>query len=570
MTQDKDPGNDLNELRQRAEAALADKAGSASEAPALSSEELQKLIHELQVHQIELEMQNEELRRAQVALEESRDRYLDLYEYAPVAYFTLDRKGVVLQINLTAVRLLEKEKELLIDKPFSRFLSREDADTFHVHLNRVFETGAKQTCQIKLAKNDGAMIYAQLESVQIQGADGQQDLFRTVVSDISDLKKVEAFLAQTQRLRSLGEMASGVAHNFNNILQVVMGNLELTLMDIESGYFSAVKNSVEKVLYSSRAGAELIRRLQSFANIRCQVSQTESKVLDLSHIVNQAVELARPWWEMAPDGQATKISLDLDLKDGCLTSGKENELFEVAVNLIKNAAEALPEGGDMTVRTKIQGDRVVFQVQDTGVGISKDDLGKVFDPFWSAKGLIRPGMGLAVCYGIVSRHGGTISVESEAGKGSTFTVRLPFLNTVPEGQQSTAVLPAISNLTVLAIDDMELTVEFLRTALGIGDHKVLTALSGPEALETFRENQVDVVVCDLGMPGMSGWEVGKKIREICRERGTAKTPFILLTGWGGQILEKDKIAESGIDVVLEKPVEIAKLLTAVQEAVHKS
>jgi two-component system, cell cycle sensor histidine kinase and response regulator CckA len=571
MTLDRDFENKLSELRQRAEAALAEKTGSgASDASTLPSDDLRSLIHELQVHQIELEMQNDELRRAQLALEESRDRYLDLYDYAPVAYFTLDRKGVVLQTNLTAVRLLEKERELLISKPFSRFLSQEDADTFYLHLNRVLETGAKQTCQVKLVKKDGALIYAQLESVQIPDIDGQRNLCRTVVSDISDLKKAEAFLAQSQRLRSLGEMASGVAHNFNNILQIVVGNLELTFMDIETGDFSAVKDSLEKVLRSSRDGADIVRRLQSFASIRRMVAPNESKILDLSHIVNQAVELTRPFWEIAPDGHATKIGLTLDLKDGCLTRGKENELFEVAVNLIKNASEALPEGGDMTVRTKIQGDQVVFQVQDTGIGISKDDLGKVFDPFWSAQGLARPGMGLAVGYGIVSRHGGTISVESEAGKGSTFTVRLRLSDHVTEEQQSSAALPAIRKLNILAIDDTEPVVEFLGSALGTAHHKVLTALSGLEALEIFRDNQVDLVVCDLGMPGMSGWEVGKKIKEICQERGTAKTPFILLTGWGGQILEKGKVAESGIDVVLEKPVEIAKLLTAVQEAVHKS
>jgi two-component system, cell cycle sensor histidine kinase and response regulator CckA len=570
MTQDRDFGNQLKELRQRAEATLTEKAGSASDASTLSSDDLKGLIHELQVHQIELEMQNEELRRAQLAVEESRDRYLDLYDYAPVAYFTLDRKGMVLQTNLTAVRFLEKERELLINKPFSRFLSQEDADTFYVHLTHVFETGAKQTCQVKLAKKDGDLIYAQLESVLIPDIDGQGSLCRTVASDISALKKAEAFLAQTLRLRSLGEMASGVAHNFNNILQIVMGNIELTLMDIESGDFSAVKYSLEKALHSSWAGAEIVKRLQSFANIRCQEIPTESKVFDLSHAVSQAVELTRPKWETSPDGQAIKIGLDLDLKEGCFTIGKEMELFEVAVNLIKNATEALRDGGEMTVSTKIEGHQVVFQVRDTGVGISEEHLGKLFDPFWSTAGLIRPGMGLAVCYGIVSRHGGTISVESEAGKGSTFTVRLPYLDTIPEDHPSTAAPTAISNLTILAIDDMELVLEFLRAALEIGHHKVLTALSGPEALDILRENQVDVVICDLGMPQTSGWEVGKKIKEICAERSTAKTPFIILTGWGGQILEKDKITESGVDFVLEKPVDISKLLTAIQEAVRKS
>jgi CheY-like chemotaxis protein len=341
-------------------------------------------------------------------------------------------------------------------------------------------------------------------------------------------------------------------------------------MDLEREDFSDVKDSLEKVLRTSRAGAEIVRRLQSFADIRCHVSPIESKVLDLSHVVNQAVELTRSWWEMVPCTDENKITLNLDLSKGCFVRGKEDELFEVVVNLIKNAAEALHEGGDMKVTTKVEGNQVVLQVQDTGIGISNDDLGKVFDPFWSAKGLTKPGMGLAVSHGIVSRHGGIIFVESELGKGSTFTVKLPLSENVSEEAQSVFGLPTLRNLTILVIDDTELVVEFLRDALGLDHHKVLTALSGPKALEIFRDHQVDVVICDLGMPEMSGWEVGKKIRDICRERSTAKTPFIMLTGWGGQILEKDKIIESGVDVVLEKPIKITKLLTAIQEAVSKS
>ena len=268
---------------------------------------------------------------------------------------------------------------------------------------------------------------------------------------------------------------------------------------------------------SSRAGAEIVRRLQSFANIRCRVSSPESKVLDLSHIVKQAVELTRPWWELGASTDEKKMAIYLEPSNGCFVRGKEDELFEVVVNLIKNAAEALPEGGDMTVGTKIEGDQVVIKVQDTGIGISKDNLGKVFDPFWSAKGGAKPGMGLAVCYGIVSRHGGTISVESEFAKGSTFTVRIPASDELPEEAQSVAGMPTLRSFTVLAIDDAESMVEFLRTALETANHRVLTALSGPEALGIFRDQQVDVMICDLGMPGMNGWEVGKEIREICRE-----------------------------------------------------
>ena len=558
------------ELRTRAVEMLRRKLGDGQNVSELSPEDIQKLVHELQVHQIELEMQNDELRHAQLEIEESRDRYLELYDEAPVGYVTLNPKGIVLETNLTATRLLEKDRESLVNLPFSRLVCKEDADSFHLYLNHVIETGSKQTCLIKLLKKDGIPFHAQLETIPASGVDGAPTLCRMTVSDVSAQKKAEALLAQTQRLRSLGEMASGVAHHVNNTLQIVLGNLELTLMGIEGGDCSNIKGTIEQVMHASREGAAIISRLQSFARIRCEVSPTASKVLELSHVVNQAVELTRPAWEMVPCAEEKKTTLHLDLKDECFVRGKEDELFEVAVNLIKNAAEALPEGGEMTVSTRIEGNQVVFKVQDTGIGIPKSDLENVFDPFWSAQGLTKAGMGLSISYGIVSRHGGTISVESELGKGSTFTARLSLSDRASEEVHSVAEMAPLRKLTILAIDDSEQVVGFLKAALETGHHKVLTALSGPAALETFRDRQVDVVICDLGMPGMSGWELGKRIKEICRETSTAKPPFILLTGWGAQILEKDKITESCVDAVLEKPVAFARLLTKIQEAVRKS
>jgi two-component system cell cycle sensor histidine kinase/response regulator CckA len=417
MTQDDSIKEESGDLRARAEELLRQKVADRGDVFGLSPADAQRLLHELQVHQIELEMQNDELRQAQLSLEESRDKYLELYDYAPVAYFTLNSKGFVLETNLTASLLLEEGRESIVNNPFSRFVCREDADAFHLHLNQVLETRVKQACQIKLVKKDGHPFHAQLESIAAWHPEGEPNLCRVAVSDVSVQRETEALLAQTQRLRSLGEMASGVAHNFNNMFQIVMGNLELILIDLERGEFSGVKDGLKTVMLASRAGAEIVRRLQSFASIRCQVSPTESKVLDLSHVVNQAVELTRPWWELVPSADGKRINLNLDLSNGCFVRSKEDDLFEVAVNLIKNAAEALPDGGDMSIRIKIEGSEAVLQVQDTGIGISKDDLGKLFDPFWSAKGLPKPGMGLAVSYGIVIRHGGTISVESELGKG---------------------------------------------------------------------------------------------------------------------------------------------------------
>ncbi len=173
MTQDKDSKKKLSDLRRRAEAAFVNESGDGSDFSELSSEEVEKLVHELQVHQIELEMQNDELRRAQLALEESRDRYLDLYDYAPVGYFTLDNNAVVLEANLFGAGLLGIERGSLIGKPLTSFVHKESQDTFYFHRNQVLQTGTRSMCEIKLVKPDGAWFHAQLESLAIADAHGE-------------------------------------------------------------------------------------------------------------------------------------------------------------------------------------------------------------------------------------------------------------------------------------------------------------------------------------------------------------------------------------------------------------
>ncbi len=189
----------LSELRQRAEAALAEKAGSASDASLLSPEDVKKLIHELQVHQIELEMQNEELRRAQVALEESKDRYVDLYDYAPVGYFTLDKNALILEANLSGADLLGMDRDRLMNKPLAKFVHKDSQDTFYLHRKQVLETSIRHICEIKLVKPDGSWFHAQLESIGIPDSDGELSRLRTAISDVTDRKVAEQALRRASR-----------------------------------------------------------------------------------------------------------------------------------------------------------------------------------------------------------------------------------------------------------------------------------------------------------------------------------------------------------------------------------
>jgi CheY-like chemotaxis protein len=282
------------------------------------------------------------------------------------------------------------------------------------------------------------------------------------------------------------------------------------------------------------------------------------------------MEVSRPFWKAESEKLGATVNLQMNLQDGCLVQGNEYEISEVIVHLVKNAAEALPDGGDIEVKACKEGDGVVIHVRDTGIGIAEDDFPRVFQPFWSSKGVgIGKGMGLAVAHGLVKRHGGTISVRSLLGQGTTFTIRLP-LAPEPVKEAEPPSSSAFGDfLTVLVIEDESHIAALLERRLTKAGHKVFTALSGQEGLAIFNKERVDLIICDLGMPGMSGWDVGKAVLSTCQAKEIAKPPFILLTGWGGQELEKDKIAESGTDAVVAKPVDFETLIATIQEIVNR-
>ncbi len=296
------------------------------------------------------------------------------------------------------------------------------------------------------------------------------------------------------------------------------------------------------------------------------IQPPEGEVFDLSETVKQTTEMSKPLWKTGPERQGIRVALNLELTERCFVNARESEITEVLINLIKNASEALPTGGKILIRTFLKGDQVILQVIDNGVGIKREHLKKVFEPFWSTKGVsIGTGMGLAVSHGIIARHHGAISMESEEGKGATVTVTLPLAKEPQRAAMPSGAEILRSHSNILVIDDMALIVMHLEGILSKHRQTVFSAMSGEEALEIFSNNKIDMVICDLSMPGMNGWEVGKAIREICRERGIPKTPFILLTGWGGQELEQQKIVESAVDAIVEKPIDNRKLMATVKK-----
>ncbi|MFO7566184.1 MAG: PAS domain S-box protein [Enhygromyxa sp.] len=358
------------------------------------------------------------------------------------------------------------------------------------------------------------------------------------------LRSVEERERVAERLRALGELAAGVAHNFNNALTSVLAHTQVLARSEELP--SWAREDLQVIERVARGAAVTVRRIQSFARSR---DPDALEPADLADVVANAVALTRPRWN--PPEQKGKWRLEWRPSDDPLPIvGNAAELCEVIVNLILNGLDAMPEGGGLSVSTGTEGDRVWVEVGDSGVGIDRSSQRKLFDPFFSTKGRQGLGLGLSVSHGIVGRHGGEITVVSEPGRGSTFTVWLPRGELAP-GADAEPVGGAPPS-TILLVDDDPAVRQSVAQMLEQLGHRVVTAEEGREALMRLDErSDIDLLVTDLAMPGLDGAGL---LREVSRR--FPALPRVLITGLAAD-------AEAGLiktaDAVLPKPIEIATL-----------
>jgi PAS domain S-box-containing protein len=531
-------------LRKRAEALAAEAAGGMPEdLEVLSPEEARRALHELRVHQIELEMQNEELRRTQEELEVSRERYFDLYDLAPVGYFTLSENGLILEANLTAAKMLGVARSALVKQPLSRFILPGDQDIHYQHRKQLLATGAPQSWEMRLLRKDAGPFWAQVDATTAPGVDGAP-VCRAVVSDITERKleaekraKVETQYRQLQKAEGLGRMAGAIAHHFNNHLAAVMGNLELAIGDLPQG--ARPDEKLTDALHAAREAAEVSKLMLTYLG----QTQARHEPLDLSEICRRSLRLLRA---AMPIDRALDATLPLG---GPGISANATEVQQILTNLVTNAWEA---GGDgrsavhLNVKTvsstEIPAGRrfpldwlprdeayACIEVMDRGSGIAEKDIEKIFDPFFSSKYAGR-GLGLSVVLGIVRAHSGAIAVETELGRGSTFRIFLPVSSEEAASQPDEA--PKSAEVawggTVLLVEDEPMVRKLGQSALTSLGFAVLLAGDGVEAMEVFRQHKdkVRCVICDVTMPRMDGWETLAALRRLA-----PGLPVVLASGY---------------------------------------
>jgi signal transduction histidine kinase/CheY-like chemotaxis protein len=396
-------------------------------------------------------------------------------------------------------------------------------------------------------------------------------LFGRLRGAYEELRHTQNQLIQAEKMRALGELAGGMAHDFNNSLCGVLGFLELALADKELG--TAGRNYLESARTCTLDAAQTVRRVQNFA--RWERNELSVQLLDINQLVRQTIELTRHKWESLTHARGVPITVDVVTDATSWITGNAAELREVLTNLIFNAVDAMPQGGKLTVRTWSTASDVFLSVEDSGVGMSDAVRQRLFEPFFTTKGERGNGLGLSVTFGIIQRYQGEITVGSRVGKGSTFTVRLPVFSSkegsVPEAAKAASdsvltaskarpVTPAAKSLRILVVEDEESIRRFLATGLTqLGHHPYLTA-DATEAFKALGEETFDVVLTDLGLPGISGEEVARTVA-----RQSPQTPVVLLTGWSSQLNEEGMSLE-GVTCVLGKPVtlsSLAKTLTSV-------
>jgi len=378
-----------------------------------------------------------------------------------------------------------------------------------------------------------------------------------IVRDMTSQREIEAQMHQSERLTALGQMAGGIAHDFNNLLQAILGYAQL--MARSPGNADVVRRGLDVIEKAANGGAETVRRIQKFARLR---PDEPFVTMDLNQVVRDSLAITRPRWEEKKVKGGVPLQLELELGPVPVVMGRPAELNEVITNLVLNAIDAMPKGGTLRIRTRLGDHRhAVITVADTGMGMSDEVRKKVFDPFFTTKGEEGTGLGLSVSHSIVERHGGDLKVDSRTGEGTTFTITLP-IGMNPTGEAAQSGETGIERTgRILLVDNDAQVLTILGEMLKDAGHHVLPVPSGPEALRVFVPSGFDLVITNVGMPEMSGWDVAEQIR--ARD---PNVPVIFITGWGLQEEDQARCRRLGITALLFKPVPPPELHRKVQVA----
>jgi PAS domain S-box-containing protein len=610
MTDKKIPQIDSAELRSRAEELLREKTGTAH--PPGTEDELLRLHHELQVHQVELEMQNAELRQTRDDLEKALEKFTDLYDFAPVGYFTLDSKETIHNVNLTGAALVGIERSRLIGKRFGPLVADMARSAFTAFLEKVFSSPAKVACEVALRKEGDNHLWMQVEGMA--AASGKE--CRIALIDITERKQAEEALrlgkeaAEALRLeeearkafrlkkeadealRLEKEIAKSTAqaknqffinmsHELRTPMTGILGMLQLTL---EEELAPVLRDYLEMTLSSANSLLRIINDILDMAKFEAGKLIIEEKPFSLQECITQAVDIITPEVRRKRLDFAVAVAEEVPVT----VVGDNMRIRQVLLNIIGNAVK-FTEGGKVVVRVtagRPTGDgkrELTFTVTDTGIGIpddKKDILFRAFSQIDASlnRGYGGTGLGLAISKEIVELMGGTISFVSERGVGTTFSFTIPLGEAGLEREVFSAAKSLSSEVIttsqerekiprILLAEDDSIIRQVLGLMLKKSNYNLDIAEDGLKAVEMWEKGDYDLVLMDVQMPRLNGFEVTSAIREKERERG-GHTPIVAVTAHARQEDEEICIA-AGMDAYISKPIDFKQCLQVIGDILEQ-
>jgi PAS domain S-box-containing protein len=493
---------------------------------------------------------------------ESEKKYKALFETSGEALFVLDLEGKFHLVNRPVEQITGYTREELIGKHFKMLVSPQDLDFVSGIFDSGYENFSKMSAEIKIIDKLGEEhIIELLQGASLVKTSGITTGYLVTARDLTEKRNTEEKLLQTAKLQSLGEMASGIAHDFNNILMVILGHTELLL------YETTDETLIRKLRIIERAaldGSKTVKKIGDFT--RTASKETELIPVDLHQIIHNALEFTSSRWKDVYQKEGYPFELKLNLNEIPALLGDESELREAFVNIILNSLDAMPHGGTVEIESHFLDKLPAYQnenkidpigfvrirISDTGIGMDEQTCKKIFDPFFSTKGVKGLGLGLSIAYGIIKRHHGNMKVDSRKDVGTTFTIYLPLKKADVSAPEPPDAAPRQNQaIRILVVDDDQDNLDFLSELLKRLGHHAGTAQDGEAALEKFKtEGPWDMVFTDLGMPGISGWDLVRELKSL-----DSNLPTVLITGWGFQ-LQEDEIKAKKVDYVLSKPFKI--------------
>ncbi len=506
-----------------------------------------------------VEAKTRELRHANFELKASMAFMESVIENVPQGICLLDGKGLIRHVNPAFLKIFHCTDAVCVcQSPFSLF---KEISAFERLEKGLKENRVVQLSDVALKRTDGSTFPADIFLHPLKGDQEESYGAMLVIHDLTGQRAKTEQILQTEKLKALGSMAGGIAHDFNNILATISGNVELLKKEIKDPRILKRLKVIERAVSD---GAHTVRRLQAFRTGGSGDKRPLDHVTNVKRVILDSIQLTKPQWKDTIQKQGVTIEIKTDLKQTPPVAIHPSELREVLVNIIFNAVEAMVEGGTITIKFFARNGEIVISISDNGPGMSEEVKKQIFDPFFTTKGVDNTGLGLSVCHSLIRRAGGIINVNSKEGVGTSFEIILPEAIPMKSRKKRLDVTsPKVDKLKILLVDDEREIVTLLSTMLESLGHTVIKAYDGQMASDELERNDVDLVLTDLGMPGISGWEVASMVK-----KKNSKLPVILFTGWGAEYEDKD-LKAMGVDYVLGKPFKLGQLTKAISHVFNR-